>query len=738
MRLSQTTAGEHLSWSQAAGTGQGFDWSSTLDRAVSGTPPWVLTVSAAALVLAWLGMVALAARTVWRAAERNRKRAAEERKAAVEAGRKPEGGRPSLPKRLYVMALASMSVSLYGMWGFARETAQLPEPFAVGFLAAFDLTELVLFTLLYKRADKGWTTQLRLMHNLAWCLVAVSATANFIHAPNAASAPFMAIMPVVAAVVIELEFRAVMKGAELPDTEEKPGPGKLIGLLWTKGWAALFAGLDIDPASKGGQVYRAALAKKAGKKLFRLRTLLETQAKNLTEGRKAKQRRLAAEVKELQQARKAATTSMARADFAVDSNQALAVLRELGGWSEVDDVAVVDFKNPTEVTELMERVAIMPAAKRIEAAARAAEANQEAERAEAARIEAEAARVEAETARERAEEEKRAAVEEKAAALTARQEAEEALAKAAEETKAAKAEAARAEDARQRAEAARQRAESEMTEEAQNVARLAERAEEEQKKLSDAANELARVQDRIADETDRRNKAAAEVTSIREELQRLVNERESVKDTTRASTEEAQRAAGEVQRLQAALAKAQETAREHTTAAEKAADLRRQAEENQRLAAEAAARTQAEAAEAQALLDSIRPQLADRLGGQAEAAALAAAPAFRSEAKQTGWELYLEAVTAGQEPPTAAQLAQTCGVAEGNARNWIIDFKEKRAAMIANGGARQADGSTERSESSRAAASSARQEPSDYRADGHERAEDAAQTRPINGQRQPV
>ncbi|WP_239102073.1 hypothetical protein [Streptomyces albidoflavus] len=739
MRLSQTTAGVHPSWSQAAGTGQGFDWQSTLDRAVSGTPAWVLTVSAAVLVLAWLGVVALAARTVWRAAERNRKRAEEERKAAVEAGRKPEGvGRPSLPKRLYVMALASMSVSLYGMWGFARETAQLPEPFAVGFLAAFDLTEMVLFTLLYKRAEKGWTTQLRLMHNLAWCLVAVSATANFIHAPNAASAPFMAIMPVVAAVVIELEFRAVMKGAELPDTEDKPGPGKLIGLLWTKGWAALFAGLDIDPASKGAQVYRAALAKKAGKKLFRLRTLLETQAKNLAEGRKAKRRQLVAEVKELQQARKAATASMARADFAVDTDQALAVLRELGGRSEVDDVALVNFKNPTEVTELMERVAIMPAAKQIEAAARAAEANKEAERAEAARIEAEAARDEAEAARKRADEEKRAAVEEKAEALAARQEAEEALARAADETEAAKAEAARAEGARQRAEAARERAESEKSEEAQNVARLAERAAEEQEKLSDATNQLARVQDRIVEETDRRDKAAAEVTSIRKELQRLVNERKSVQDTTRASVEDAQRAAEEVQRLRDALTEAQETVREHTTAAERAADLRRQAEEKQRLAVEAVARTQAQAAEAQALLDSIRPQLADRLGGPAEAAALAAAPAFRSEAKQTGWELYLEAVTAGKEPPTAAQLAQTCGVAEGNARNWIIDFKEKRAAMVANGGARQAENGAERSESSRAAASSARQESSGYRADGHERAADALQTRSVNGHRQPA
>lgn len=731
MRLSQTTAGVHPSWSQAAGTSQEVDWSSTLDRMVSDTPAWVLTVSVAVVVLVWFGMTYVAIRTAWRASERARKRLAEERQAAVEAGKEPDSGRrPSLPKRLYVMALCSMSVSLYGMWGFARETAQLPEPFAVGFLAAFDITELVLFTLLYKRADKGWTTQLRLMHDLAWCLVAVSATANFIHAPNAASAPFMAIMPIVAAVVIELEFRAVMKGAELPDTEAKPGPAKLIGLLWTKGWAALFAGLDIDPASKGGQVYRAALAKKAGKQLFRLRTLLEAH-KKLIEGKDAKRRRLATAVKELEQARKAATTSMARADFATDSGQALAVLRGLGGWTEVDDVATVNFKDPLEVTDLMERVAIMPAAKRIENAERAAELEEQAERAEAARVEAE-------DAKQRAEEAMRAAVEEKAAAETARQEATEALALAAEETEKAKAEAVRAEDARERAEAARERAESEMTEESNNVARLAERAEEEQKKLSEAASELARVQGLVADESERRRVAADEVASVREQLQRLVNERSTAEDTTRTKTEEARRIAGEVERLESALATAQGKVREHTTAAEQAAEQRLRAEDAQRLAAETVTRTRAEAAEAQALLESLRPQLADRLGGEAEAAALAAAPAFRSEAKQKGWEEYIAAVREGRELPTAAELHVAYDVSEGNARNWLIEFGRKRAAMIANGGARQTEGETARSESSRAAASSARQEPSGSRADGHERADAAEHSRAINGQRQPV
>ncbi|MBU3865538.1 hypothetical protein KN815_16070 [Streptomyces sp. 4503] len=697
---------------------------------MSGTPAWVLTVSAAVVVLVWLGMVGLAARTAWRASERARKRAAEEHKAAVEAGREPESERPSLPKRLYVMALCSMSVSLYGMWGFARETAHLPEPFAVGFVSAFDVTELILFTLLYKRADKGWTTQLRLMHNLAWALVGVSATANWIHAPNAASKPFMAIMPVVAALVIELEFRAVMKGAEVLDTEAKPGPVKLVGLLWTKGWAALFAGLDIDPSSKGGQIYRAALAKKAGKKLFRLRTLLDAHEK-LIANREAKQRHLTAAVKELEQARKASTTAMDRADFAVDSNQALAVLRSLGGWTEVDDVATADFKQPLEITELMERVAIMPAAKRIEAAERAEEAAEKAERADAARQEAV-------DARQRAEEQMRAAVEAKKAADAARQDALDAQAAAVEETKLAQAEAERAEAARQRAETARQRAVDQMSDESKTVEQLQKRADEEQQRLDDAEEKLRAVRQTITEAESAKSSTTSEVDVLKDELQRLVNAQREAEDARRTAAENARQAAIDLDALRAELGETQRMVKDAHRAADQAADLHRKANNELRLADEETKRAKAEAAEAQALLDSLRPQLADRLGGQAEAAALAAAPAFRSEAKQAGWEEYIGAIRDGRELPTAQELAVAYSVSEGNARNWLIDFGKIRAAMIANGGARQTDDETERSESSRALPSGARQEPSDYRADGHERAEDAAQTRPINGQRQPV
>ncbi|MFG2176932.1 hypothetical protein ACGFMO_37160 [Streptomyces niveus] len=698
---------------------------------VSGAPPWLFIVTAGVLLLAHLAVIYLGGRGLWRKAERTRaERKAAQEKAKAEGVEVPD--EEGLGLRLILMALGGMSVSLYGMWGFATEQAQLPEPFAVGFLAMFDLTELTLFTLLYRRANPrlGWTPQLRLMHNTAWALVLVSALANWLHAPSATAAPFLAIMPVTSAWVIELEFRSRMRGTEAA-SEEKAGPVKLASMLWEKGWAALFAGLDLDPNSKNGQLIRAALAKKAGRRLFRLRTLLEQQASLLTEGRKLKRKELSRSVTELEKARKRATRSMDRSDFAVDSHQALAVLRGLGGWSQVDDVATVDFTDPLKVTDLMERVAIMPAAKRIEAAERAAEATADAERAEAVRAEAEAAR-------ERAEEEKRSAVAERTAAETARREAEEALARAAEETKAAKAEATRAEDARERAEAARERAESEMTEEAQNVAKLAERAEKEQNKLSEAAQELARVQDLVAEETARRTTASEDVKAIRDELQRLLNERSSAEDTTRTKTEEARRVAGEVNRLQTALAEAQRTVREHTTAADRAAELRNQAEERQRLAAQAAARTQAEAAEAQALLESLRPLLAERLGGESEAAALAAAPAFRSPAKQSGWEEYIASVREGRELPTAPELAVAYNVSEGNARNWLIEFSRIRAAMIANGGARKDETETERSETRHAEPRGARQEPSDGQADGHERAEDAEQARTINGQRQPV
>lgn len=734
MRLNQSTTGSDSSWS-AAGNTLAVDWSATVDRAVAGTPAWALTVSAATVVLALLGMAYLAIRTVWRTSERARNRRRADLETARAEGRESEViGLGNMGRQAYV-ALGGMIVSVYGLWGFARFTAQLPEPIAVGFVAMFDVMELALFSQLYRRANPklGWTPQLRAIHTTAWVLVAVSATANVIHAPNLVAAPFMGAMPIGAAWVIELELRARMMGSERIDDESKAGPLRLLVLLWTKGWAAAFSGLGLDPNSTSGQVARATLAKKAATRLFKLRKALEQHVKLLEnrEAREIRRRDLAKAVTELSALRRKATASMERADFALDSSQALAVLRGLAGWTRVDDVAMVDTSDTKAVTQLMEEVAILPSAKRIEAAERAAELEEKADKAESARQVAE-------DARERAEEAMRAAVAEKKAAETAREEAREALAAAAEETQRAKAEADRAEEARERSEAARKRAESKMSAEEKNANRLIERAEEEKKKLSNASLELDRVRRLIADEQSAKDATAGQVESLRTELQRLLNDRKSAEDTTHSLTGEAQRISGEVERLRGVLGDAQRATEQHTAAANQAAELRRQAEDRQRLADETARRTQAEAAEAQALLETLRPQLAERLGGEAEAVALAGAPAFRSGAKQAGWEEYIAAVRERRELPTATELSVAYDVSEGNARNWLIEFSRIRAAMVANGGARQAEGETERSESRHAEPSSARQESDGYRADGHERAEDAAQTRSINGQRQPV
>ncbi|MGW6412178.1 hypothetical protein ACWF95_33995 [Streptomyces vinaceus] len=678
--------------------------------------------------MALLTLSYLTARGIWRASERARKRVAAQREATLASGAEGHQDANGLPKRLVLMALCSMSVSLHGMWGFAREQAALPEVFAVGFLGAFDLTELVLFTMIYQRATRGWTVQLRLMHDTAWGLVAVSALANWIHAPSAAAAPFLAAMPIVAAWVIELEFRARVKGAEPLNPEVKPGPVKLLALLWTRGWAAIFSGLDLDPTTTSGQMARAVVAKKAAKQLFRLRTVLETHAA-LVENREVKRRNLAKAVAELDAQRRRTTRAMNRSDFAVDSGQALAVLRELAGWTRVDDVATVDTSDTVAVTSLMEEVAILPSAQRIEAAERAGEA-------EAARERAEVARLEAEQAAERAADKERAATDAMAEARTAQKQAEDTLQRALAETEAARKEAARAEAAREEAEAARKRAEKQMSEESRNAVELAEQAEEAEKRLRSASSNLTEVQRAIDLAAKNREAATDAVVSLKEQLARLEDERVQALGATRSSTAEAARMREQAERLQGELANAQDTLEAHRRAVREAADQRRQAEDIRLRAAEDAERTQSEAREARALLESLRPQLADRLGGVEPAAA--EGRAFQSEAKQAGWELYLATAVAGQGEPAAEDFVREQGISPGNARTWLVEFRRARASMIAAGAARQVRGDETPLGDGRAEPRAAREEPRGHRADDGDVAEAAAQVLPINGQPLPV
>ncbi|MGR7000835.1 hypothetical protein ACU686_26745 [Yinghuangia aomiensis] len=49
-------------------------------------------------------------------------------------------------------AFGGVAVSLYGLWGFATDQAQLLTWLRIGFIATFDLAELTLFWMLHRAA----------------------------------------------------------------------------------------------------------------------------------------------------------------------------------------------------------------------------------------------------------------------------------------------------------------------------------------------------------------------------------------------------------------------------------------------------------------------------------------------------------------------------------------------------------------------------------------------------------
>ncbi|GHG82789.1 hypothetical protein [Streptomyces griseocarneus] len=348
-----------------------------------------------------------------------------------------------------VVALGGVAVSVHGLWGFATDTCALPTALASAFIAVFDAAEMTLLVMMYRAADPeaGWTRELRLMHRTAWTLVGFSAAMNAVHAPNWWARPVLAAVPALAAWLIELQLRSKLHHTR-PEEEEtaRPGPVRLVALLWQHGWAALFAVLGLDARSSSSAIARAALAQRAALRIYRLRLALEA-------GKSARVRRL----------RGKAQKALDRADVATETGQALALVRRLGALTRAEEVARLDYRDTTAVLTLIEDLAVTPAVQRQEASALAAQA-------ESARREAETARQEAEDARQRAEDARKEAE-------TARKRAEDALAAARQELEAAQSEhaallargenaAGQEETARQRAAEAEHRAESARQEEA--------------------------------------------------------------------------------------------------------------------------------------------------------------------------------------------------------------------------------------------------------------------------------
>ncbi|MFI9603050.1 hypothetical protein ACIHCX_24925 [Streptomyces sp. NPDC052043] len=342
-----------------------------------------------------------------------------------------------------VVALGGVAVSVHGLWGFATQTSALPASLAVAFIAVFDAAEMTLLVMMYRAADpeKGWTRELRLMHRTAWMLVSFSAAMNAVHAPNWWARPVLAAVPALAAWLIELQLRSKLHHVKPGQDDEsgRPGPARLVALLWQHAWAELFALLGLDARTSSSAIARAAMVQRAALRVYRLRLALA-----------------AGKTRRVRRWRRKAQKALDRADVATDREQALALVRRLAALTRVDEVANLDYGTPAAVLALIEDLAVTPAVERQEASTLTAQA-------EDARQRAEAARQEAETARQRAAEELAAAREglegvrrEQAALL---EQGEDATGRAAAARQHEEAARQRAEDARQDEQAARQRAE---------------------------------------------------------------------------------------------------------------------------------------------------------------------------------------------------------------------------------------------------------------------------------------
>lgn len=539
-----------------------IDWRATAERLVSDTPAWALAAIGGAVLVVALIVGFLA----WNRA--SKRRAERERYHRDILALAREEGQPLPAEPLHMdpkPLLGGIAVSLYGLWGFATETVDLPFLFAIGFVSMFDVLELRLFSQMYKMADprKGWTRQLRLMRGTAWGFVTASAAANVAHAPNLWSAPFLAAMPIGAAWVIEVPLKNALAGAE-PEEEKrpegtKPGPFRLISLLWRRMWAWCFRKAGMDVNDRADEMVRRARARDAADASYALRNvLLEKQEleqivqRGMTPGAdgqppvpRAKlqqaQKRLAVLNKELEKkVRPRAQTALELADTQ-DPEQGLALMQRMAWLTRADDVALLDYGPDSPAMQLLEELNIAANAEFIKSRKRAQDADQRAAEAEEIRRNAEKAVEEAA--------EKLAAVE-----------------KVLEET-------------RKQAEEAQKQAAAEREAEETRLKAL----REERKLLESSDATAAQLYQKTAEELDR---LKGQLAGLEEERGRLSTAYEKVQRQAQEASEQALRLEGEHRALTVRLETLQaERARfetEATDAQKEAQEARAEAEEARR------------------------------------------------------------------------------------------------------------------------------------------------------------
>ncbi|MGW6603522.1 hypothetical protein [Streptomyces sp. NPDC055036] len=580
-----------------------------------GVPPWAVAVAAVVAVVAAVAVVVfvlrLVGRVVTRAVEKARTdddRAARARVMAMIDDRWRT-----------IVGICGMTVSMYGLWGFAEQTAGLPVVLRVFFIAIFDGAEIGLMLGLSRalaaQEQPRWTEGMRRSRRMAWGLAAISAAANWVHAPEGGgwwAKVALAGVPIVSVKLLEHGLDLRIAELEQADEEEgvRPGPLRLVVLLWRKVWIALFAALGLDAASTTNETSRRLLAQRASRAVIELGQAQERAGRP----HKFRWTKALAERRERNLTTEAAL-ALDRADAPVDLDQALAVVRRTMSHMQAGQLGKLDYSNADEVvsavvslpalqTLVQRRLDEQKAEVREEMRAAEREAEQardtaladlEAEREERKRIEAE--REEDGARFERLAEEMREQTE------RAKTDRDEAKRQAAEQIRALR------EDVEQRTQQGTEdrRAERATTErraeqEAERWSGLVEQLRADAKQQltaqaeqlrAEAAEQLSAEQKRFAEESERIRREAERRADERAEQLRVEAERAKGEAVERAEREAAERLAAERAGAEQSLAAEREKA--ERLSAELEAERARDAEPEQEPVKRTAEVKQAEA-----------------------------------------------------------------------------------------------------------------------------------------------
>lgn len=356
------------------GTGTDPYWSAQsgpIERgldAVTDAPMWALVIASTTVaVLLVLGFLTVRGLWRWWVEGRRRSAALATQQAQARAGLNLPPAAPVTGFGAQVLpALGGVAVSVYGLWGVAAGDVALPVILCVGFIGVFDVAELTLFFLLHRgavaRQGQGWSPHLRRMQALAWTLVGFSAAMNAWHASGLFARLIMASIPILASRLISLQLQGILYGdGEIDDAGGRPGPLRLVVLLWQTGWAWTFARFNLDARATSGAIERATLARRAGRLIYELRVALARQTA-MGDGRRA-----ATATKSVERLRDKAQQAMELAQVGPNRAQTLAVLQNVATRVRVKDLANAEYTDPSSLGRLAEELEIVPAVQRREA-----------------------------------------------------------------------------------------------------------------------------------------------------------------------------------------------------------------------------------------------------------------------------------------------------------------------------------------------------------------------------------